>query len=484
VWFVAAVLAASCVNLSYPPGAGRDGGSQALVQHLGNGKACAQDGDCASAHCADGVCCKTDCAQTCFSCALPGTEGVCMPAPVGMNPRNGCSREDISTCGMTGTCDGAGSCQKYAAGTVCVEASCVARQSMLASRCSADGVCVAGQMQTCSPYLCDVGAKCLTTCKTDDDCANGHKCDVTAGSCGKKALGTSCSDGTECDSTICAQGVCCAVACAGGCLSCALSGSEGACMPLTAGAKPADPTACVAGDPSTCGLDGSCDGAGHCRNFVAGTTCSPATCSTATLRAAGTCDGKAKCQVPVATTCGGFICASASACLTTCTQDADCQPPSVCCQNPANCGAPACGGLSAQYFTTTNLTNMAFSRTDANINFNWGGGSPNPALAVDSFSIRWKGKLTARYSEDYTFFAATDDGERLWVNSTLLINRFVRKASVPEDVGTTTVHLTAGQPVDIVMEYFENGGDASAVLSWQSKSEPKAVIPTSALSPQ
>jgi hypothetical protein len=125
---------------------------------------------------------------------------------------------------------------------------------------------------------------------------------------------------------------------------------------------------------------------------------------------------------------------------------------------------------------------MAFSRTDKNINFNWGGGSPRSDLPVDSFSIRWRGKLTARFSEDYTFFAATDDGERLWVNGTMLINRFVRHDATP-DV-SAAIHLTAGQPVDIVMEYFENGGDASAVLSWQSASEPKAVIPTSALSPQ
>jgi hypothetical protein len=480
---VVAAIAASCVNLSYPPGASRDGGGQALVAHLGNGRVCKGNADCASGNCSDGVCCKTSCEQTCYSCALPGNEGVCMPAPLGMNPRGGCVAQDVSTCGTTGVCDGAGSCQRFAAGTVCQEASCVARQSMLASRCSADGVCVAGQMQTCAPYLCDVGAKCLTTCKTDDDCANGHRCEVDAGSCGKKALGTSCGDKTECDSGFCSQGVCCSVDCAGGCLSCALPGSEGACMPLTAGAKPADATACVATDATTCGLDGTCDGAGHCRNFPTGTICSAASCSTSTLRGAGTCDGKAHCMTPADATCGGFTCASATACKTTCATNVDCQAPSVCCTTPTVCGSASCGGLSAQYFRTTSLTDMAFARTDPNINFNWGGGSPNPALSVDAFSIRWRGKITARFDEDYTFTAATDDGERLWVNGVMLINRFVKKPSIPVDV-SPTIHLKPGQPVDIVLEYFESGGDASAALSWQSKSEPLAIIPTSALSPQ
>jgi len=123
-------------------------------------------------------------------------------------------------------------------------------------------------------------------------------------------------------------------------------------------------------------------------------------------------------------------------------------------------------------------------QVDPAINFNWGGGSPNNnALPVDGFSVRWRGKITARFDEDYTFIAATDDGERLWVNGMMLINRWVKKASIPVDV-SPTIHLSPGQPVDIVLEYFENGGDASAVLSWQSKSEPMAVIPTSALSPQ
>src|SRR5689334_9385689 len=80
---VAAALLASCVNLSYPPGASRDGGGQALVAHLGNGRVCKANADCASGHCADGVCCKTECADNCYSCALTGNEGVCMPAPVG-----------------------------------------------------------------------------------------------------------------------------------------------------------------------------------------------------------------------------------------------------------------------------------------------------------------------------------------------------------------------------------------------------------------
>jgi hypothetical protein len=476
---VAGVLSSSCVNLSYPAGASRDGG-QAVPAHLVAGRSCKLNTDCASGNCNDGVCCKTDCSKPCYSCALDGNLGTCMTAPAGMNPHASCMDDGRSTCGHNGVCDGAGSCAKYAAGEICVEASCVAQQSVLASRCTPDGQCMPGQMRSCTPYLCAVGAKCSTQCASDDDCANGHKCDVDAGSCGKKALGTSCdmNNPSECDSGFCSNGVCCKTDCSmmSSCYSCAQAGTEGFCMPITAGAKPADPSKCQAMDMSTCGLDGTCDGAGNCRNFPAGTTCLPATCSSATLRPAGTCDGKAHCQVPAATTCGGFTCATASACKTSCATDVDCAAPSV-------CGGGACGGLTAQYFRATNLTDLAFTRTDPAINFNWGLGSPSPQLNVDSFSIRWRGKITARFTEPYTFYAATDDGERLIIGGVTRIDRFIRKPSIPVD--TVTIMMSAGQPVDFVLEYFEAGGDASAVLSWSSAHEgPQVVIPTSAFSPQ
>ena len=110
-------LLGACVNLKYPPGASRDGGG-GFVAHLGNGHACGAATDCQSGFCVDGVCCKSAC-DTCFTCAKPGNAGFCMPADVDSNPRNLCSDQGASSCGETGRCDGAGACQKYAAGTIC-----------------------------------------------------------------------------------------------------------------------------------------------------------------------------------------------------------------------------------------------------------------------------------------------------------------------------------------------------------------------------
>jgi len=402
-----------------------------------------------------------------------------MPAPAGSNPGNRCQTETVDTCGFDGTCDGAGACRQFAAGTECAPATCSKAELIGVSRCDGMGTCVPPDSQSCKPFVCGSDKKCGTSCTVDADCVSPITCKM--GTCGALPAGAPCgTSDSACDSKMCRQGACCATECTGGCKSCSVKGSEGTCTPIPGGMPAFDPDPTMKTcpvDPSPCGTDGTCDGAGKCRLTQLGKMCSQASCANAALRPAGTCDGKGTCQVPAAVTCGGYTCGTPMSCRTTCAADPDCAAPSV-------CGADhACGGLSAQYFTQLNLTNMVFMRTDPNINFNWGGGSPSPNLPIDNFAVRWRGKITARFSEMYTFFAATDDGERLWVGGRLLIDHFIRHASVPEDV-SPAIGLVAGQPVDIVMEYFENGGDASAQLSWQSKSEPKAIVPTSALAPQ
>jgi hypothetical protein len=194
------------------------------------------------------------------------------------------------------------------------------------------------------------------------------------------------------------------------------------------------------------------------------------------LSAASMCDGRGKCVTTPATTCGGYVCETATTCKATCLDDSDCASPSV-------CGKGSCGGLLAQYFRQTNLTDLAFVRTDPTIDFDWGFGSPSPLLNVDNFSVRWSGTITARFTEPYVFVARTDDGDRLWVGDRLLIDHFVQKAALPED-DSLPFMMQAGRPTSIQLEYFEGGGTASARLLWKSAHEPLEIIPTSALAPQ
>ncbi len=99
--------------------------------------------------------------------------------------------------------------------------------------------------------------------------------------------------------------------------------------------------------------------------------------------------------------------------------------------------------------------------TQAKIDWDWGSGSPDPAVPADSFSARWTGSLNLKPG-DYRFTTSTDDGVRLWVNSRLLIDEWYDQALTSH---SATIHLAGSVPVR--MEYFENTGVAAAHLTWQ-----------------
>lgn len=144
----------------------------------------------------------------------------------------------------------------------------------------------------------------------------------------------------------------------------------------------------------------------------------------------------------------------------------------------AEARAALTSGLAAEYFDNKDLTNLKLTRTDPNIDFNWGSGAPDPSVGGDTFSVRWSGKITPAYSQVYTFYTYTYDGARLWVNGQLLIDDW----AWDEGEESATIALTAGQSYDIKLEHFEDSGAAVARLSWSSQSQPKQVIPASAFS--
>jgi len=135
-------------------------------------------------------------------------------------------------------------------------------------------------------------------------------------------------------------------------------------------------------------------------------------------------------------------------------------------------------GLKGNYYVGTSLQNLALSRVDPAIDFDWGAGSPAPSVPVDDFSVRWTGDVLARYSETYSFVTTTDDGVRLWINNQLVIDHWQSQGLTEL---SADVPLLAGQWYPIKMEYYDDQWAAVARLSWQSPSLPKQVIPQSRL---
>lgn len=149
-------------------------------------------------------------------------------------------------------------------------------------------------------------------------------------------------------------------------------------------------------------------------------------------------------------------------------------------ESPVPAASPVLRGLRAQYYQGQSLQGVPIDRIDSTVDYSWRAGQPPIAATKDVYSVRWRGKLTPRFTERTTFLVRYDDGVRIWMDGKVVLDdwagRYVIVAKKFE------VDLTAGRPVDLKIEYF-NGGDRGVMqMSWSSKSLPEEVIPETALS--
>ncbi len=136
------------------------------------------------------------------------------------------------------------------------------------------------------------------------------------------------------------------------------------------------------------------------------------------------------------------------------------------------------GGLDATYFDNVGFTGSKLTRTDPTVDFNWGNGSPAPSIGSDTFSARWTGQVEAPVSGQYTFITNSDDGVRLFVDRSLIIDNWTDHGPT-DNSGTAT--LEAGKRYDIQLDYYENGGGAVARLHWSYPLQLRQAIPDSRL---
>lgn len=136
-------------------------------------------------------------------------------------------------------------------------------------------------------------------------------------------------------------------------------------------------------------------------------------------------------------------------------------------------------GITAEYHAgTTRLAGTpVVTRTENNINYDYGNGAPPSTTTVgnDNFSVRWRARVKPQFSETYTFTTETDDGARLWVNGVLLVDKWVGQGATR---WSGQITLAAGQYYDLEMQYFDGAFGASAKLLWSSPSQPEQIIPS------
>ena len=102
------------------------------------------------------------------------------------------------------------------------------------------------------------------------------------------------------------------------------------------------------------------------------------------------------------------------------------------------------------------------TRIDPGIDFNWGNSAPSPGMGPDTFSARWTGEVDIPQSGSYTFHAESDDGVRVWVGDTQVIDGWMDH---PATWVSGTLPLTAGRHA-LRVEYFDGVDLASMRLLW------------------
>ncbi len=123
-------------------------------------------------------------------------------------------------------------------------------------------------------------------------------------------------------------------------------------------------------------------------------------------------------------------------------------------------------GAKGEYFDNKDLKgNPAFTRTDTQINFNWGDGAPKEGFKNDDFSVRWTFDLKPEKTGNYILDVLSDDGVKLYLNNKLVISDWTNHATKTNSYRT---FFEAGKRYKIKLEYYDDLGGADVKLAWHS----------------
>lgn len=123
--------------------------------------------------------------------------------------------------------------------------------------------------------------------------------------------------------------------------------------------------------------------------------------------------------------------------------------------------------LSAAPLVESNFTTINF------LDYTAGG------IQSDYLNARFEGLVTPSFSETYTFYVTSDDGVRVWVDGSLVVDRWQPQSPT---TFTFNIAMTAGRKYRFEIEHFERQSLQQLKLEWSSSSVVRAVIPSSAVS--
>lgn len=120
-------------------------------------------------------------------------------------------------------------------------------------------------------------------------------------------------------------------------------------------------------------------------------------------------------------------------------------------------------GWTGTYFNNKWLEGApAFVRQDGAINFDWKGDGPGEGVSNDRFSVSWDRSIYVK-AGTYRFYAAADDGVRVYVDGHLIINQW---SEHPTQNYFGDIYLGEGNH-SVRVEYYEEGGQANIRVWWE-----------------
>jgi len=133
-------------------------------------------------------------------------------------------------------------------------------------------------------------------------------------------------------------------------------------------------------------------------------------------------------------------------------------------------------GWLASYWNNLTFSGApALTRSDGDVNFNWGLGSPAPEITVNNFAARWTRTLAVTQPGGYRFTLNSDDGSRLFIDDELVINAWYDHGATRTFSATRT--LSAGSH-EVRIEYYERRGAAVVRFDWTPVGGGESAQPT------
>ena len=133
---------------------------------------------------------------------------------------------------------------------------------------------------------------------------------------------------------------------------------------------------------------------------------------------------------------------------------------------------------SSPWTRSRSLRRPCLTTTFSQINHNWGEGGVGRRCNDDDFLVRYQGFIRVPTTETYTFYTTTDDGFRLQIGRSVVIDDW--EDHPPQEWNAIeAISLVANRRYALDAWLYENDGGAVAMLYYSVGGDEPSVVPGS-----